>query len=59
MMVAKGIGGGFPLGAVLATENAASGMVCGDMARPMAAIRWPARSARCDGDRRPKNSWPR
>ena len=26
MMVAKGIGGGFPLGAVLATENAASGM---------------------------------
>lgn len=29
MMVAKGIGGGFPLGAVLATENAASGMVLG------------------------------
>ncbi len=29
MMVAKGIGGGFPLGAVLATENAASGMVAG------------------------------
>ena len=29
MMVAKGIGGGFPLGAVLATENAASGMVVG------------------------------
>lgn len=29
MMVAKGIGGGFPLGAVLATENAASGMVTG------------------------------
>lgn len=29
MMVAKGIGGGFPLGAVLATENAASGMVPG------------------------------
>lgn len=26
MMVAKGIGGGFPLGAVLATEKAASGM---------------------------------
>ena len=26
MMVAKGIGGGFPLGAVLATEDAASGM---------------------------------
>ena len=29
MMVAKGIGGGFPLGALLATENAASGMVVG------------------------------
>lgn len=29
MMVAKGIGGGFPLGAVLATENAASGMTFG------------------------------
>jgi len=29
MMVAKGIGGGFPLGALLATENAASGMVAG------------------------------
>ena len=29
MMVAKGIGGGFPLGAVLATEEAASGMVTG------------------------------
>jgi acetylornithine/N-succinyldiaminopimelate aminotransferase len=29
MMVAKGIGGGFPLGAVLATENAASAMVAG------------------------------
>ena len=29
MMVAKGIGGGFPLGAVLATENAASGMGAG------------------------------
>lgn len=29
MMVAKGIGGGFPLGAVLATEAAASGMVAG------------------------------
>jgi acetylornithine/N-succinyldiaminopimelate aminotransferase len=28
-MVAKGIGGGFPLGAVLATENAASGMSAG------------------------------
>jgi acetylornithine/N-succinyldiaminopimelate aminotransferase len=29
MMVAKGIGGGFPLGAVLATERAASGMTAG------------------------------
>ncbi|SPH20302.1 Succinylornithine transaminase/acetylornithine aminotransferase [Ascidiaceihabitans donghaensis] len=29
MMVAKGIGGGFPLGAVLATEHAASGMTAG------------------------------
>jgi acetylornithine/N-succinyldiaminopimelate aminotransferase len=29
MMVAKGIGGGFPLGAVLANENAASGMTTG------------------------------
>jgi len=29
MMVAKGIGGGFPLGAVLATEDAASAMVAG------------------------------
>ena len=29
MMVAKGIGGGFPVGAVLATENAARGMTAG------------------------------
>ncbi|SLN28511.1 Succinylornithine transaminase/acetylornithine aminotransferase [Roseovarius albus] len=29
MMVAKGIGGGFPLGAVLATEDAAQGMTAG------------------------------
>ena len=29
MMVAKGIGGGFPLGAVLANEHAANGMVAG------------------------------
>ena len=29
MMVAKGIGGGFPLGAVLASQNAASGMTAG------------------------------
>ncbi|MEM8776313.1 MAG: aspartate aminotransferase family protein [Pseudomonadota bacterium] len=29
MLVAKGIGGGFPIGAVLATETAASGMTAG------------------------------
>ncbi|WP_422074870.1 aspartate aminotransferase family protein [Tranquillimonas rosea] len=29
MMIAKGIGGGFPLGAVLATERAAAGMTAG------------------------------
>ncbi|MEO0370753.1 MAG: aminotransferase class III-fold pyridoxal phosphate-dependent enzyme, partial [Pseudomonadota bacterium] len=29
MLVAKGIGGGFPLGCVLATEEAASGMTAG------------------------------
>lgn len=29
MMVAKGIGGGFPLGAILATQDAAKGMVAG------------------------------
>lgn len=29
MMVAKGIGGGFPIGAILATEDAASGMTLG------------------------------
>ena len=29
MMVAKGIGGGFPLGAVLASEDAAFGMTAG------------------------------
>lgn len=29
MAIAKGLGGGFPLGAVLATEKAASGMVAG------------------------------
>ena len=29
MMIAKGIGGGFPLGAVLATGDAAAGMVAG------------------------------
>lgn len=29
MMIAKGIGGGFPIGAVVATQNAASGMTAG------------------------------
>ena len=29
MAIAKGIGGGFPLGACLATERAASGMIAG------------------------------
>jgi acetylornithine/N-succinyldiaminopimelate aminotransferase len=29
MMVAKGIGGGFPIGAILATQEAASGMTAG------------------------------
>ena len=29
MMVAKGLGGGFPIGALLATKNAASGMTAG------------------------------
>ena len=29
MMVAKGLGGGFPIGALLATENAAQGVVAG------------------------------
>ena len=41
MAIAKGIGGGFPMGACLATERAASGMTAGTpCARPLAAIRW-------------------
>jgi acetylornithine/N-succinyldiaminopimelate aminotransferase len=40
MMVAKGIGGGFPLGAVLATENAASGMTAGTHGSTYGGIRW-------------------
>ena len=46
---AKGIGGGFPLGAALSTAEAGKGMGIGQrMARPMAAIRspWPA-AMRC------------
>jgi acetylornithine/N-succinyldiaminopimelate aminotransferase len=54
MMVAKGIGGGFPLGAVLATERAASGMTQAHTARPTAATRsaarWGRRSSRLISD---------
>ena len=46
MSVAKGIGGGFPLGACLATGEAAKGMVFGTQALPMAATRSPSRRAR-------------
>ena len=46
MTVAKGIGGGFPLGACLATEAAADGHDRrAPTARPTAATRSPARSA--------------
>ena len=49
MAIAKGIGGGFPLGACLATEKAAVGMTAGTPRLDLsAAIRWPWRSAtRC------------
>ena len=40
--IAKGLGGGFPIGACLATARAASGMTAARMARPSAATRWPA-----------------
>jgi acetylornithine/N-succinyldiaminopimelate aminotransferase len=46
MMVAKGIGGGFPLGAVLATERAASGMVAGTHGSTYGGNPLAARSAR-------------
>ena len=46
MASAKGIGGGFPLGACLATEKAAAGWSSAPTARPMAAIRWRWRRAR-------------
>jgi acetylornithine/N-succinyldiaminopimelate aminotransferase len=39
MSLAKALGGGFPIGAVLATAEA-SGMTPGRTARPSAAIRW-------------------
>ncbi len=42
MMVAKGIGGGFPLGAVLATEEAASGMAAGTHGSTYGGNPWPA-----------------
>ena len=45
MMVAKGIGGGFPLGAVLATEKAASGMTLGTHGSTYGGNLWLARSA--------------
>ena len=45
MMVAKGIGGGFPLGAVLATEGRKRHGRLAPMVRPMAATRSPVRSA--------------
>ena len=45
MAIAKGIGGGFPLGALLATAEAAKGMTAGTHGRPSAAIRSRPRSA--------------
>ena len=45
MMVAKGIGGGFPLGAVLPRRKPPRAWSRAATARPMAAIRWPARWA--------------
>ena len=46
MAVAKALGGGFPIGACLATEKAAVGMVAGHAtARPSAATRWRWRPA--------------
>ncbi len=40
MAVAKGIGGGFPLGACLATEEAAKGMVAGTHGSTYGGTRW-------------------
>jgi acetylornithine/N-succinyldiaminopimelate aminotransferase len=45
MAIAKGIGGGFPIGACLATEDAAAGMTAGTHGTTLAAIRWPWLSA--------------
>ena len=58
MAIAKAIGGGFPLGACLATEAVAKAMPAGRMARPMAAIRWRWRSA-CRARRHPGRGLPR
>ena len=40
MTLAKCLGGGFPVGAILASEKAASGMVPGTHGSTLAAIRW-------------------
>ena len=40
LLAAKGIGGGFPLGAVLASEKAASGMTAGTHGSTLAATLW-------------------
>ncbi len=45
MALAKGLGAGFPIGAVLATDEAAKGMTPAPTARPSAAIRSPSRWA--------------
>ena len=41
MAVAKALGGGFPVGACLASAEAAKGMTVGVTVRPSAATRWP------------------
>jgi acetylornithine/N-succinyldiaminopimelate aminotransferase len=45
MGIAKGLGGGFPVGAVLATAEAGKSMTAGTHVRLSAAIRWRWRSA--------------
>ena len=45
MSSAKGIGGGFPLGAVLAKEQFAKALMPGTHGTTLAATRWPARPA--------------
>ena len=58
MTVAKGIGGGFPLGACLATAEAAKGMTAGTHGARMAATRspWPWASPRSTWCSRPASS---